>query len=88
MTGIGRIFCVHISQLSEPDQSFCGFSYTNTLAFVSHRIHCICIILDDNVRSVKNQRVIHRSTQRFIGGQENNNDNLALEFEQCVELIC
>ena len=60
MTGIVRIFCVHISQISEPDQSFCGFCYTNTIAFMSPRIHCIWIILDNNVRSVKNQRVIHR----------------------------
>jgi len=38
MTGIRRFFCVQISQISESDQSFCGFSYTNTLAFVSPRL--------------------------------------------------
>ena len=38
-----------------------------------------------NVRSVNNQRVIHRSTQWCIAGQENNDDNI--EFEQCVELF-
>jgi len=31
MTGIERCFCVQISQISEPDQSFCGFSVTPTL---------------------------------------------------------
>jgi len=25
MTGIGQCYCVQISQISEPDQSFCGF---------------------------------------------------------------
>ena len=53
MTGIGRRFCV---QISESDQSLC---YTNSLAFVSPCIHCIQIILD-YVKSVKNQRVINR----------------------------
>jgi len=28
MTGIGRCFCVQFSQISESDQSFCGFSIT------------------------------------------------------------
>jgi len=53
------------------------FSYTNTLAFVSPCIHCILIIWDYNVRSVKNQQVIHthRSVQCFIDRQENNNGN-------------
>ena len=45
MTGIGRFFGVQISQISESDQSFCDFSYTNTLASVSPRIHCIWIPL-------------------------------------------
>ena len=64
----------------------CFFSYTNYLAFVSPRIH---LYLDnlDYVRNVINQQAIHRSTQCFIDGQENNNVNLALEFEQCVELF-
>ena len=44
-------------------------------------------IILDYVRSVKNQRVIHRSMQCFIDGQENNNGNLALGFEQCVKLF-
>jgi len=35
----------------------------------------------------KNQQVINRPTQCFIDGYENNNGNLALEFEQCVELF-
>ena len=34
---------------------------------------------------VKNQRIIHRSMQCFIDGQENG--NLALETEQCLELV-
>ena len=62
------------------------FSYTNPLAFMSPRVHCIWIILN-YIRSVKNQRVIHRSTQCSIDGQENNNGNLALGFEQWVELF-
>jgi len=28
---IGRWFCVQISQISDSDQSFCGFSITSTL---------------------------------------------------------
>ena len=87
LTGIGQLFCVQISQIPEPDQSFCGFSYNNTFAFLSPRIHYVWIILDCNVRSVNNQQVIHGSTQCFIDGQKNNDDNLALEFEQWVELV-
>ena len=56
--------CIQISQISEPDQSFCGFSYTNTLHATSHSL--FLDNLDYTGRSVKNQRVIHRSTQRFI----------------------
>jgi len=63
MTGIKRYF-----KFRRFDQSFCGFSAEPTLAFVIPRIYCIRIILDYNVRSVKNQRVIHRSTQCFIDG--------------------
>ena len=61
------------------------FSYTNTHAFVSPRIHCIWVILDYNVRSVNNQLVFLRPMQCFIDGQENN--NLALGFNECVELF-
>jgi len=31
MTGIGRCFCVQISQISESDQSLCGFWAKSTL---------------------------------------------------------
>ena len=77
MTGIWWCFSVQISQISESDQSQCvfSFSYINYFAFGPPR---------RSVRSVKNQRVIHGSTQCFI---ENNNGNLALGFEQCVELF-
>ena len=60
MNGFERFFCVQIAQISEPDQSFCGFSYINTLAFVSPHIYCILIILDYNVRSVKNKSFIDK----------------------------
>jgi len=65
------------SNFAESDQSQCvlSFSYINYFAFRPPR---------RSVRSVKNQRVIHGSTQCFI---ENNNGNLALGFEQCVELF-
>ena len=45
MTGIRRFFGVQISHISECDQSFCDLSYTNTHAFVSPHIYCICIPL-------------------------------------------
>jgi len=87
MTGIGRCFCVQISQISKSDQSFCGFSVTPTLLPSCHLVFVVFGEILDNVKSVKNQRVIHRSTQCFIDGQENNNGNLALGFEQFVELF-
>jgi len=36
MTVIGRCFCVQISQISEFDQSFCGFSITSKLLTPCH----------------------------------------------------
>ena len=49
--GIGGCFCVQISQMSDSDQSLYGYSYINTIAFVSPHIHCIWMILDNNVKS-------------------------------------
>ena len=36
VSAIGRWFCVQISQISESDQSFCGFSITSTLLTSCH----------------------------------------------------
>ena len=74
-------------EIFESGQSFCGFSITSTILPSCHLAFiCIWIILD-YVRSLNTQRVIHRSTQCVIDGQENNNGKLALRFERCAKLF-
>jgi len=86
MTGIGRCVCVQISQISE-SQSFC----VGVVFFQIYQLSCLRVtpysLYLDSVRRVNNQRVIHRSTQCFIDGQENKNGNLTIGFEQYLELF-
>ena len=68
---------------------------TRSMVFQLHQLSCLRVtsysLYLDNfglyVRSVKNQRVINRSMQCFIDGQDINYGNLALGFEQCMELF-
>jgi len=41
MTGIGQCFCVQISQISESDQSLCGFWAKSTLLPSCHLVFIV-----------------------------------------------